>query len=132
MSIAPGSNHRIARLSIPESLRDSLRERILNGEFREGEALIQDAIAQEYDVSRMPVREALRQLEAAGLVRIEVHKGAVVTSIPTEQIAELYDLRALMECDLLAHSIPLLTEAHLSNAQSVLTKLEASYAQREV
>ncbi len=124
--------HRIARLSIPEALAESLRERILSGEFKEGESLVQDAIAKEYEVSRMPVREALRQLEACGLVQIKVHKGAVVTSIPTGQIAELFELRALLECEVLARAIPRMTDLHLANAAAILTRLEAAYQQEDV
>ena len=114
-------NHRIQRQSVPESLRDSLQERILNGEFREGDALIQDAIAEEYDTSRMPVREALRQLEATGLVSMRTHKGATVTSIPTEQIGELFDLESLsVECQkrkrwtFFFSSMPLKVRKHLN------------------
>jgi len=125
-------SRKIKRQSLPETLAESLRERILNGEFKEGEALIQDAIAQEYAVSRMPVREALRQLEAGGLVRIEIHKGAVVTSVPTEEIAELFELRALLECDLLARAIPKMTEEHLAASRSILAALEASYKKRDI
>ena len=126
------SNHRIRRQSIPEALTESLRERILNGEFKEGDALIQDAIAQEYDTSRMPVREALRQLEAAGLVVMKLHRGAVVTSLPTEQIGELFDLRALLECDVLARAIPYLTDAHLAAARDLQQELESSYRRQDV
>lgn len=125
-------SRRIKRQGLPEALVESLRERILNGEFKEGDALIQDAIAREYDVSRMPVREALRQLEAAGLVVMRIHKGAVVTSIPSEQIAELFELRALLECDLLARAIPMLTDEHLAASEAILTELETSYEQRDV
>src|SRR5689334_7635278 len=99
-------HYKIKRQSLPETLAESLRDRILSGEINEGDALIQDALAREYDVSRMPVREALRQLEALGLVAIQIHRGAVVTSIPTEQIAELFDLRALLECEILRCAIP--------------------------
>jgi len=123
-------NRKIKRQGLPETLAESLRERILNGEFREGDALIQDAIASEYDVSRMPVREALRQLEAWGLVVMQLHKGAVVSSIPTEQIAELYELRAMLECDLLERSIPRLTDAQLANSLAILGELDGSYKSR--
>ncbi len=126
------ANRKIKRQGLPETLAESLRERILNGEFKEGDALIQDAIAQEYDVSRMPVREALRQLESWGLVVMKLHKGAVVTSIPTEQIGELFELRALLECDILARSIPRLTDEHLAVSRSILTELEASYQRGDI
>ncbi len=124
-------NHRIQRQSVPESLRDSLQERILNGEFREGDALIQDAIAEEYDTSRMPVREALRQLEASGLVSMRTHKGATVTSIPTEQIEELFDLRVILECDVLARAIERITDRDIAEARAILDDLERSYQQQD-
>jgi DNA-binding GntR family transcriptional regulator len=117
----------IKRQSVPESLRDSLQERILNGEFRDGDSLIQDAIADEYDVSRMPVREALRQLEACGLVSMRTHKGAIVTTIPTEQIKELFELRAMLECDILRRAIERCTDQDIADASVILEELEESY-----
>jgi DNA-binding GntR family transcriptional regulator len=122
----------ITRQSIPESLRDSLQERILNGEFKEGDALIQDAIAEEYDVSRMPVREALRQLEACGLVAMRTHKGAVVTTLPTEQIEELFELRAMLEGDLLTRAMARMTDQDVVEARAILDQLEASYSARDM
>ena len=119
--------HQIERRSIPENIRDSLQERILSGEFRDGEALIQDAIAEEYGVSRIPVREALRQLEACGLVSMETHKGTVVSSIPTEQVEELFELRALMESDMLVRAVPRITDGDIAEAREILTGLEESY-----
>ncbi len=122
----------IKRLSIPEMIAESLQQRILSGEFKEGDQLVQEAIAQEYDVSRMPVREALRQLEATGLVDFKMHKGAVVTSVPLAQIAELFDLRVLLEGDLLAHAVPKLTHDDLVIAADFLDQLERAYLDGEV
>jgi DNA-binding GntR family transcriptional regulator len=122
----------IKRQSVPESLRDSLQERILNGEFREGDALIQDALAEEYDVSRMPVREALRQLEACGLVAMRTHKGAVVTSLPTEQIEELFELRAMLEGEILLRAISRMTDQDLAEARAIQGQLEAAYQQGDI
>lgn len=132
MTSQTASRHRIKRQSIPDALTASLRERILNGEFKEGDALVQDAIAQEYDTSRMPVREALRQLEAEGLVIMHLHRGAVVTSLPTEQIAELFELRALLECEVLRIAIPRLTDTHLVGARRILEELEGAYEHRDI
>ena len=78
--------HQVDRRSLAEDIRDSLRERIVAGEFRDGDALIQELVAEEYGASRIPVREALRQLEACGLVSMETHKGTVVSTIPTEEV----------------------------------------------
>jgi DNA-binding GntR family transcriptional regulator len=123
----PAPDRRLPRQSVPESLRESLQERILCGEFKEGDSLIQDALAAEYDVSRMPVREALRQLEALGLVAMRTHRGAIVTSIPTEQIDELFDLRATLECALLARAIERITDRDIAEAAAILERLGAAY-----
>ena len=96
----------IARQSLPDAIAVQLRERIFNGEFKDGDPIVQEAIAEEYEVSRMPVREALRQLEGQGLVVLKTHKGAIVTSMKKEKVSELFDLRALLECDILARALP--------------------------
>src|SRR3954464_3473882 len=96
----------IQRQTIASMTITALRERILRGDYPEGEPLRQDAIADELGVSRIPVREALRQLEAEGLVTFSPHRGAVVSSLSLDEIDELFDLRAQIECDLLAHAVP--------------------------
>lgn len=130
--IAKKGSLKIARQSLPETLAESIRERILNGEFKEGDQLVQESLAEEYEVSRMPVREALRQLESSGLVELKTHKGAVVTSIPLDQIAELFDLRATLECSLLEHAIPAMDDQSLAASRDVLNLLEAAYHAKDV
>jgi DNA-binding GntR family transcriptional regulator len=128
MSPAPLAARPIDRRSLPEVLRDALQERILAGEFADDETLVQEAIAAEYGVSRIPVREALRQLEACGLVSIATHRGAVVTAIPTEQVDELFELRALLEGELLGLAVDRLTDRDIAEAGAILTELETAYA----
>ncbi len=60
-------------------VEEAIRTQILKGELKTGQPLRQDALAKEFNVSRIPVREALVQLEAQGLVSFEPHKGATVT-----------------------------------------------------
>jgi DNA-binding GntR family transcriptional regulator len=102
----------------------ALRERILRGDYPEGEPLRQDAIADELGVSRIPVREALRQLEAEGLVTFSPHRGAVVSSLSLEEIDELFQLRADIECDLLRRAIPKMTPEQLDRATEVLDEFQ--------
>tara|TARA_B110000467_G_C18220301_1_gene422619 strand:- start:36 stop:704 length:669 start_codon:yes stop_codon:yes gene_type:complete len=103
---------------------ETLREKILSGEIKAGQPLRQAALAEELNVSRIPVREALLQLEAEGLVSFEPHKGATATELNADQVNELFDLRAMLECDLLATSLPLLTEDKLAQATEILSKLD--------
>ncbi|MBY5993961.1 GntR family transcriptional regulator [Ferrimonas balearica] len=104
-----------------------LREKILSGEIKAGEPLRQSALATELNVSRIPVREALLQLEAEGLVRFEAHKGATATELSVTQVEELFELRALIEPGLLARSIPRLSPAQLALAQDYLEQLESAF-----
>ncbi len=76
---------------------EEIRGRILGGKLRPGERLVEDRLSSELGVSRVPVREALRQLSAEGLVRIERHRGATVTEVTPELVAELVEVRALLE-----------------------------------
>lgn len=128
----PRSRYRLQRQSLPEALAESLRERILNGEFKEGEPLVQEAIAAEYECSRMPVREAFRQLEAAGLIVSKLHKGAIVATLPPEQIMELFELRALLESEILGRALPRLTAAHMAESEQILAQLEEAYRKRDI
>jgi len=102
---------------------ETLREKILSGEIKAGQPLRQAALAEELNVSRIPVREALLQLEGEGLVVFEPHKGATATELNVEQVDELFELRAMLESDLLAASIPNLTEEKLEQAKTLLQQL---------
>lgn len=78
-------------------VRDLLEEAILEGDLKPGERLRAEALAQRFGTSRTPIREALLQLEAQGLVDVEPNRGAVVRSFDRDDLQDLYDLRALLE-----------------------------------
>ena len=122
----------IQRQTIASMTVAALRERILRGDYPEGEPLRQDALAEELGVSRIPVREALRQLEAEGLVTFSPHRGAVVSSLSLDEIDELFELRADIEADLLARAIPAMTTEQLDRAVDLLDEFEIALATGEV
>lgn len=74
-----------------------LRENILNGQYQENDELREASIAEELGVSRTPVREAFRQLELEGLIHIVPNKGAYVTGISSSDVADIYEIRSLLE-----------------------------------
>jgi DNA-binding GntR family transcriptional regulator len=119
----------IVRSSLPTEVASGLRERIISGEIKEGEQLRQDQIASWFQVSRIPVREALRQLEAEGLVTIVPHHGAVVSALSPEEIRELFELRSVLEVRMLRWAVPRLTDSDLDIAQQICASFEASMAQ---
>lgn len=87
----------IARVSLPQAIYSALREAILSGKFQSGEALRQEALAKQFDASRVPVREALHRLEAEGLVVLRPRRGFVVASLDLDEIEEIFQLRMLLE-----------------------------------
>jgi DNA-binding GntR family transcriptional regulator len=103
-----------------------LREKILSGEIVAGQPLRQAALANELSVSRIPVREALLQLEAEGLVAFEPHKGATATKLSATQVDELFELRAMIEGDLLAASLVHITDDALTKAKDILVNLDSA------
>jgi DNA-binding GntR family transcriptional regulator len=121
----------IQRQTIASMTVEALRERILRGDYPEGEPLRQDALADELGVSRIPVREALRQLEAEGLVTFSPHRGAVVSSLSLDEIDELFELRADIECELLRRAIPKMTKEQLTRATDVLDEFQEALAAGE-
>src|SRR5215469_410725 len=112
----------IPRQSLTSAVADKLRDQIIRGEIAEGTQLRQDAIATQYHVSRIPVREALRQLDAEGLIAIVPNRGAIVPALSPDDIEELFSIRALLEPEVLKLSIPHLTEEDFSEAAAVLRK----------
>ena len=108
-----------------------LREKILSGDIAAGDPLRQSALASEFHVSRIPIREALLQLEAEGLVKFEAHKGATATELSVEQVTELFELRVMIETDLLARAIPNLRDEDYLQAEKVLDELEIAFKQED-
>jgi DNA-binding GntR family transcriptional regulator len=117
----------IARKTVVDLAVESVRERILNGAYPEGAPLRQDALAAELGVSRIPVREALRQLEAEGLVSFQPHYGAVVSSLSLAEIDELFALRALVETELIRYAVPRLSAQDLRAAGEILDAFDAAF-----
>ena len=91
-------------------VRDLLEEAILEGDLKPGERLRAEALAQRFGTSRTPIREALLQLEAQGLVDVEPNRGAVVRSFDRDDLFDLYQLRALLEPRAAALAAPRISE----------------------
>ncbi|MEX4004422.1 GntR family transcriptional regulator [Paraburkholderia sp. EG285A] len=113
---------RLQPTTIAEQAADALRRKILSGNLPEGYQLKQDALAAEFGVSRIPVREALVQLEGEGLVRLIPHKGAVVSELSIDEISELFMLRGILEPMLLKKSAPRLTEGDFAELDAILAE----------
>lgn len=117
-------------LTIAQSVAEQIREQILNGDIRGGEPLRQQAIAEKFDTSIIPVREALRQLEAEGLVELKSHRGAVATELTLAKAREWINLRRLIETDLLSAAIDNISDEDLAKAEQLLERWGRAMARR--
>lgn len=88
-----GSTHR----SLRDQVADELRDRIVNGALEPGQRLVERVLAQELEVSRVPVRDALVQLKGEGFVTEVPRKGAFVTSMSEHDVRELFNVREALE-----------------------------------
>lgn len=116
---------KIGRQSLTGQITDLVRQRIISGQLPAGTPLRQEKLAAELGVSRVPLREAIRQLEAEGLVVSELHKGTVVSSLSREELEELFELRVQLETWLFSLAIPRMTEADFALADAVLAETAA-------
>jgi DNA-binding GntR family transcriptional regulator len=131
MKPGTSSESAIPRQSLTSAVAEKLRDQIIRGEIAEGAQLRQDVIAGQYRVSRIPVREALRQLDAEGLITIVPNRGAIVPELSPSDIEELFAIRALLEPEVLKLSIPRLTPADLGQAETVLNKYMSELRREE-
>ena len=113
-------------MSTANTVYDRLRQAIIEGTFASGEALRQDQIASEYGVSKIPVREALVQLEADGFVEMFSGRGAFVARLSASQAEEIYLMRRALEPVLLERALPLTEQTHWLRAGGILAALEAT------
>lgn len=106
-------------------IADHLRAAILGGEIGPGERIRQEEVAQRLGASRLPVREALRMLEAEGLVEHETNKGARVPRLSRHEVDVMYRMRERLEPLAIAESIPHLTDADLKRLALLQDQIEA-------
>jgi DNA-binding GntR family transcriptional regulator len=112
----------------PDTIAAALRTEILSGEAKPGTLLRQEEIAARFAMSRIPVRDALRLLEAEGLVTIATNRGAQVTRLSRDEVAEIYHLRVLLEGDCLALAIAHMSVVDLARIERLRQRAEIDAA----
>jgi DNA-binding GntR family transcriptional regulator len=123
------------RQDAPRLIADALREAIIHGRLAPGEALRQEQLAAHFNVSRIPLREALRGLESEGWIEFLPNRGARVGRLCAAEVAEIYEIRATLECMALRLAVPNHTPDSWKEVASALraARLEAQrtrYVQR--
>jgi DNA-binding GntR family transcriptional regulator len=114
-----------------EEVAELLRQRIFRRELEPGSWIDELKIAEEYGISRTPLREALKVLAAEGLVTMKVRRGAYVTEVSERDLADVYHLLSLLESDAAGEVARRATSAQIAELQALHTELEAAVQDRE-
>ncbi len=114
-----------------EEVAELLRQRIFNRELVPGSWIDELKLAEEYGISRTPLREALKVLATEGLVTMKVRRGAYVTEVSERDLTDVYHLLALLESDAAGVVAAQATDAQLKELQSLHRELEKAVSNRE-
>jgi DNA-binding GntR family transcriptional regulator len=109
-----------------------LRNQILQGELVGGDRINPAVIGDQLGTSRMPVREALRQLDAEGLVTIRPNRGAIVTTLTAAEVCELFEIRAALEALAARCALSHLTEENLFDLDSIRQRMDRARGQAKL
>jgi len=117
------------RRSLTDEVRDHIRDGIAEGRYLPGEWLKESAIGKELKVSRTPIREAIRILEAEGLIVMEPWKGITVATLSRKQISDFYSYREMIEGLAAEMAARVITEDEIERLDVILLQLEGGSGQ---
>ncbi len=121
----------LAPRALYEEVAELLRQRIFQRELEPGSWIDELKLAEEYGISRTPLREALKVLAAEGLVTMKVRRGAYVTEVSEKDLADVYHLLSLLESDAAGVVAERATEAQRAELKSLHDELEATLPDRD-
>jgi DNA-binding GntR family transcriptional regulator len=116
----------LAPRALYEEVAEQLRQRIFKRELEPGSWIDELRLAEEYGISRTPLREALKVLAAEGLVTMKLRRGAYVTEMSEKDLADVYHLLSLLESDAASAVAERATEAELAELDALHAELEAA------
>jgi DNA-binding GntR family transcriptional regulator len=118
-------NDTIQRVSVVDNVTVLLRRALLAGEIKPGERIRVAELEKRFGVSHIPIREAVRRLETEGLIVALPQRAAVAAGVDVDDLAGLYDLRRVIECEVIRRSVGSMSEQQVDAARAALESLEA-------
>jgi DNA-binding GntR family transcriptional regulator len=122
----------LSKATLAAQVQERIREAILNHVLKPGQRIDQNKLAEELEVSLVPVREALKGLEAEGLVSIIPRRGAFVTEISLEDLDDLYFARTLIEGAAIYQAVPCLNESHFARLRELAAQMEQATRDHDI
>jgi DNA-binding GntR family transcriptional regulator len=121
----------LAPRALYQEVAELLRQRIFRRELEPGSWIDEMKLAEEYGISRTPLREALKVLAAEGLVTMKVRRGAYVTEVSEKDLADVYHLLSLLESDAAGVVATSASDAQIAELQALHKQLEAAAGNRD-
>ncbi len=115
-----------------EAVLAELRRAIVTGDLRPGEQVLQDALAERFGVSRVPLREALKILEGEGQVIYQPHRGYFVAELDIDDLREVYRIRDLLESEAVRVALAQISDDEIAGLAAALEDVEAASASADV
>lgn len=113
----------LSQVTVKGLLVQQIRDQIICGNFRPGARLRLRALADQFRVSTQPIREALHELEAQGLVRTVPRKGAIVTKLTIQELVDIYEIRATLESMATRLAVPQLSAETITTLDNLITDM---------
>ncbi|WP_020497957.1 GntR family transcriptional regulator [Sciscionella marina] len=107
-----------------QAVFEALRHEITTGERSPGSVIVQDAVAEKFNVSRIPIREALKRLEAEEYVSYAPHMGYRVTKLTVDELAEVFHLRDVLEAELIRDAMPKVTGEDITQMREAMAEMD--------
>lgn len=111
-------------MRISEEIAEQLRDDIISGVYKPRERLTEIELSKKYNVSRTPIREAIKHLEAGGLIKVEPYHGAVIAELDVEEIKDIYEVRGILEGAAAQLAVSHIDESTLQNLEDSIEKME--------
>lgn len=118
--------------TLKDAVVEQIRDEIITGQLQPGQKLRQEELAAHFGVSAVPVREALRQLEAEGMVSSIPRRGVVVTRLSSEDMRDIYDIRINLEEMATLIAVPLMDQATLDKLNQMVENMDLNLEQPSV
>jgi DNA-binding GntR family transcriptional regulator len=124
-AVETARNDTIQRVSVVDNVTVLLRRALLTGEIKPGERINVAELERTFGVSHIPIREAVRRLETEGLIVALPQRAAVAAGVDLDDLGGLYDLRRIVECDVVERSVASMTDEQVDRIRAALEALEA-------
>ena len=122
----------MSSLTAQETVLREMRQLIATGQLEPGQQVVQDALAAQLGVSRVPLREALKVLEGEGQVVYHPHRGYFVADLTVTDLVEVYRIRALLEAEALSVGIPQMTADDLELIEELMHEVKSASEKGDV